>query len=93
MAGELATSLGIVPWGQGGADQAAHICFTSWIAARSGIEAAETTAGIAQVREFLSLHGSSRFEDAWNTPKDFDGTPLPSAARIANQAGWRNCDG
>jgi uncharacterized protein (DUF927 family) len=77
-AGELASNLGIVPWQPGEANKSARTCFETWIAARGGIEAAEITGGMAQVRAFLSAHGSSRFEDAWNPPRDCDGKILPS---------------
>jgi putative DNA primase/helicase len=87
-AGELAIALGIVPWPKGEAVKAAAVCFRAWIDARGGLDAAEVTNGIAAVRAFLSAHGSSRFEAAWEEPpRDRDGNPVP--LRIVNQAGWR----
>ena len=64
-AGELASQLGITPWGRGEAEKAAIRCFADWLEHRGGTVAAEITIGIKQVRLFLELHGSSRFEPAW----------------------------
>ena len=65
-AGELATAFGIVPWESGNAIEAVGTCFGSWLEARGGIEPAEVTAGIAQVRLFIEMHGESRFTQ-WGT--------------------------
>src|SRR4051794_3235041 len=64
-AGELASQLDITPWGKGEAENAAIRCFADWLKHRGGTMAAEITIGIRQVRLFLELHGSSRFEPAW----------------------------
>jgi putative DNA primase/helicase len=66
-AGELAASLGILPWQSGEATRAAVECFRSWVANRGGVEAAEDKDGVAAVRAFLSAHGLSRFVPAWET--------------------------
>jgi uncharacterized protein (DUF927 family) len=88
-AGELAAALGIVPWEQGSANAAAANCFQAWIDDRGGIEAVEVTNGIAAMRGFLSRHGASRFEAAWEDPqKDNWGQPIPPRI-IANQAGFK----
>ncbi|WP_271575111.1 hypothetical protein [Bradyrhizobium sp. CCBAU 11361] len=51
--------------------KAAALCFEQWLAARGGHEAAETAAGMEQVRSFLLRDGMSRFIPAWedNPPK------------------------
>ena len=67
-AGELATALDILPWPAGEASAAAARCFNDWLAARGDNGPEEITAGLRQVRAFLELHGTSRFEEAW--PKD-----------------------
>ena len=64
-AGELATALEILPWPQGEASFAAARCFDDWLAARGGHGPEEITEGIRRVRSFLEMHGSSRFEAAW----------------------------
>jgi hypothetical protein len=67
-AGELATALGILPWPAGEASVASSRCFNDWLVARGDKGPEEISAGIRQVRSFLEMHGSSRFEEAW--PKD-----------------------
>ena len=66
-AGELATWLGVLPWAQGEAEDAAVRCFDDWLRHRGGTVPAEIVAGMRQVRLFLEQHGSSRFEPAWLT--------------------------
>lgn len=65
-AGELATDMGILPWPNGEATLGAAKCFQDWITERGGTEAAEVTAGLAQVRRFFQEYGDSRFEDLDN---------------------------
>ena len=79
--GELAATLGIVPWDSSEALAAAGICFRAWLGARGGVEPAEVTDGIAAVRGFVSAHGESRFSPAWERGTD----PI----RIHNLAGYR----
>ncbi len=85
-AGELAISLGVLPWGKGNATEAVRVCFEDWLAERDGTEPAEITAAIAQVRHFFEAHGESRF-----TPRDAD----PDNRVTINRAGYRkkNDDG
>ncbi len=78
-AGELGVAFGVLPWPKGEARYAAARCFRDWLVARGGTDAAEVTAGLAQVRAFLEAHGSSRFED-------LDGG---ENQRIVNRAGYR----
>ena len=82
-AGELAAALGVVPWPKGAAEEAVGACFSAWLEQRGGIGAAEIEQGIAQVRAFLSQHGSSRFDDWHGKGTD----------KIVNRAGWRVLDG
>ena len=60
-----ASALGVLPWAQGEAEQAAARCFADWLQHRGGTVPAEIAAGMRQVRLFLEQHGSSRFELAW----------------------------
>lgn len=63
--GEIAVSLGVLPWRAGAAVEAAGKCFDDWLGARGGIEPAEAREGIEQVRAFLLANGMSRFVPAW----------------------------
>ncbi|MBN8819350.1 MAG: DUF927 domain-containing protein [Sphingomonas sp.] len=61
-AGELAISLGVLPWRAGTAEQAALVLFREWLLARGGAGLAEDVDAVSQVRAFMEAHGSSRFE-------------------------------
>lgn len=95
-AGELATALEIVPWSPGEASEAAARCFADWLAVRGGSGPQEITAGLRQVRAFLELHGTSRFEEAW--PKDTRSASVVtseteiSLRRTINRAGFRRLE-
>ena len=82
-AGELATALGVTPWGEGEASAAAAWALAQWIDQRGGTEPAENRQAIEQVRLFIETHGESRFE-----PLD-----EPDARTVLNRAGWRKGDG
>jgi uncharacterized protein (DUF927 family) len=81
-AGELATTLHIVPWEPGEATKAAAVCFRAWLDQRGGIEPAEVTDAIAQVRQFIEMHGESRFTP-WSTCSEANDRPT------INRAGFR----
>lgn len=98
VAGEMAIQYGILPWVKGSASLAVKECFDAAIARRGGTGALEIEKGIAQVRQFIAAHGSSRFEN----PKDF--APVPdqygdqqererNLPRTFNRAGWREQEG
>lgn len=78
-AGELAVEMGILPWTSGSALRACTLCFWDWVSYRGGLRSAETYAALARVRDFLALHGSSRFEEWSEAKRD----------RIHNRAGYR----
>jgi putative DNA primase/helicase len=80
--GEIATLYGIVPWSRGEAVKAAALCFEQWLAARGGHEAAETAAGMEQVRTFLLKDGMSRFIPAWEES-------APKGMQARDVAGFR----
>ena len=94
-AGEIGIWLGVLPWTQGEAEQAAARCFADWLQHRGGTVPAEIVAGMRQVRLFLEQHGSSRFELAWLTD---DHRPVAgeeaeaSIRRTINRAGFRRAD-
>lgn len=94
-AGELATALGVLPWAQGEAENAAARCFQDWLRQRGGTVPAEIVAGLRQVRLFLEQHGSSRFELAWLTDdhRHVAGEDAEaSLRRTINRAGFRRAD-
>ena len=82
-AGEFATLLGVTPWREGEAHEAAAWALDQWIAQRGGTEPAETRQAIEQVRLFIEQHGDARFallgED--------------NARPVMNRAGWRSGEG
>jgi uncharacterized protein (DUF927 family) len=94
-AGELAIKLGVLPWPQGEAENAAARCFADWLRQRGGTVPAEIVAGMRQVRLFLEQHGSSRFELAWLTDdhRHVAGEEAEaSIRRTINRAGFRRAD-
>lgn len=82
-AGELATALGVTPWREGEAREAAAWALGQWIDLRGGTEPAEVRQAVEQVRLFIEAHGESRFE-----PVDD-----PEARPVNNRAGWRKGSG
>jgi uncharacterized protein (DUF927 family) len=83
-AGELASTMGILPWPDDEATRGAAVCFQAWLDARGGAGAAEITAGLAQVRRFFELHGESRFSRFSDENSD---------RATINRAGFRYDDG
>jgi uncharacterized protein (DUF927 family) len=86
-AGELATSWGITGWAPGEAERAVAKCLKDWLRLRGGSGDREVSQAIAQVRMFISQHGSARFETPWDTIKDGDGNRIEQ--RIPNRAGFK----
>jgi putative DNA primase/helicase len=78
LAGELATNLGITPWGKGEARQAAILAFNRWLEKRGGTGSHEERQAIEQVRLMIEQHGEARFEHV-------DG----SASGVRDRLGWR----
>jgi putative DNA primase/helicase len=80
-AGEIATTLGILPWKAGQSMTSARYMFRRWLEQRGGSEPAEVQQAIRQVRQFIEQFGDSRFD------------PLPVNASsdrpVINRAGWR----
>jgi putative DNA primase/helicase len=78
----------VLPWPPGEADRAAESCFQGWLATRGCDGPIEIRNGIAQVKQFLEAHGSSRFEAPWEEL----GQQLDDdcrAVRTINRAGFR----
>jgi len=94
-AGELASAMGILPWPDRQAELAAETCFRAWLDKRGNVGASEASAGVDQVRNFISLHGSSRFSAVWEAnPSSWDSKPPDAGAdsRTINRAGFRRKD-
>lgn len=87
--GELAIEYGLVPWMKGEAAKAARELFQAWIAQRGGLLPAEIRDGVNQVRAFLELHGSSRFEDAWRQKPAPGKEDEPTLVKTINRVGFR----
>ena len=81
-AGELATSMGVLPWPKETALKAAKTCFDAWIVQRGGSGRSEIDKGISQVLAFLEAHGPSRFENPWVAEDE-------SPRVVVNRAGFR----
>lgn len=87
-AGEMAVSMGILPWPEGEASNALARCYRDWIAARGGAGSGEDRAAVATVRRFIEMHGSSRFEGLGElAPQTLGGTTIEQ--RVQNRVGFR----
>ena len=84
--GEIAASIGILPWDRGEAVAAAGKCFEGWLIQRGGHQPAEERAGIEQVSAFLLANGQARFIPAWEGDAQ---NRIP----IRDVAGYREKDG
>ena len=60
-AGEMAISLGVVPWSKGSSMSAVGKCFQGWIYARGTTGSLEDEEAIRHVRAYIEKHGASRF--------------------------------
>lgn len=83
-AGELAGALGILPYQENEAVDAATACFRAWLDARGGTGDAEIKAGLEQVERFFASHGESRFTPWEGNANNHD---------TVNRAGFRRADG
>ena len=84
-AGELAIAFGILPWEPGTAIEAAMTLFQAWLSGqRTGNH--EQEAILAALREYLEVHGESRFTSMKSVGTD--------AERLSNSArsGWFDSD-
>jgi uncharacterized protein (DUF927 family) len=63
-AGELATSMGVLPWEQGEATTAVQACFEAWLEQRGGVGSGEMLMAVKQVRDNLMRYATKHF-DLW----------------------------
>jgi uncharacterized protein (DUF927 family) len=61
-AGELGVQLGILPWEQSDPLNDATELFEAWLEERGGAAPYEARQAVAQVRQFIEMHGDSRFD-------------------------------
>lgn len=85
-AGELCTELGILPWSEGEAFAACRKCFMAWIDVRGGVGNHEAEQAVAQVRQFIGMHGNSRFSLISNVV----GIETSDYHKTVNRAGYRS---
>lgn len=81
-AGELAISLGVLPWAAGEARDAAVTCFEAWLDDRGGVDSHEVPEAIERIRSFIERYGTSRFDV-------FPAGGRASSALAADRAGYR----
>ena len=84
-AGELGVQLGILPWEQSDPLNDATELFETWLEERGGAAPYEARQAIAQVRQFIEMHGDSRFDDIT--------MPDPDRKPVVNRAGFRRGQG
>ncbi len=89
--GEMATAFGVLPWQPGEATKAAARCLRDWLLLRGGVEPAEEREAVSAVRQFIELHGNSRFEPMGDLIHR-DGMGSPIDVQIQNRAGFRRRD-
>lgn len=87
-AGELATELGITGWEKGEARAAAESALRAWLVQRGGAGNLEPELMLAQVREFIELHGDAAFSP-WSGGGMSDETKWVTRDR----AGFRRVEG
>ncbi len=89
-AGSMATKLDVLPWPSGEAAQGVATCFKAWREER-GSGASEENTALKKVREFIGLHGASRFQMLNPGPPD-EASVLAAEDRIFNRMGYRQTD-
>ena len=87
VAGELAQSMGILPWPKGEAFAAATVCFNAWLERRGHTGASEEVRGIAAVVAFIERHGMSRF-DEWGISDHFIPNRIGTRRQRKELDGW-----
>lgn len=89
--GEIAIQLGIAPWPEQSAVDAAKRLFADWVVNRGGVDSAEERKALDAVKAFIDAHGASRFEGLGDlAAKDEIGQPIEQ--RIYNRAGYKKRD-
>jgi putative DNA primase/helicase len=90
VAGELATTYGILPWPENEASNAAGMGFKVWLTARGGTGAAEDRQAVLTVRRFLEQHEESRFRLLVpNADQQSKGEEIRGGKETINRVGFR----
>jgi hypothetical protein len=90
VAGEMATNLGILPWQENEAFNAASAGFTAWLKERGGIGASEDRQAVRTVRRFLEQHEESRFRLLVpNTNRQAGDDEIRDGKDVINRVGFR----
>jgi uncharacterized protein (DUF927 family) len=84
-AGELGVQLEVLPWEQSAPLNDATELFQVWLEERGGAAPYEARQAVSQVRQFVEMHGDSRFDDVT--------TPDPDRKPVVNRAGFRRGHG
>jgi uncharacterized protein (DUF927 family) len=88
--GEIAIEQKLLRLEEGDAQEATAILFNDWLNQRGGIESHEDMEVVKKLVSFIEEHGSSRFENPWNTGEDGQtGMERPNNEKINNRAGFR----
>jgi putative DNA primase/helicase len=90
VAGEMATNLGILPWQENEAFNAASAGFTAWLKERGGMGASEDRQAVRTVRRFLEQHEESRFRLLVpNTNRQAGDDEIRDGKDVINRVGFR----
>ena len=82
--GELAATMGIMPWPENAASNACMVSLKEWIVQRGGVDAQENNRAVETLQAFINRYGSSRFETPWD-----NSTASASNLRSLDRAGFR----
>lgn len=95
-AGQLATEAGLTGWTREAAEISAGKLFRVWLGQRGGAGTRDDRTAFWQVKKFIDLHSTSRFEletigksKAGAGSQDQGGDDQPTADKIYNRAGYR----
>ena len=97
-AGEIAITLGILPWPESEANGAAARCFEAWLSARGGTGSLEQMRARERFDEVLSGSGTNRFQRMGDWPDDFgqraygSGSTLSSEKSYGGRLGFRRIE-
>lgn len=83
--GMTCCDLGILPWNPEEVRAATQSCFEAWVSQRGGRGELEREQAIATVRQFLMLHGNSRFEERQTTGVTSNPLPVRERAGFVQQ--------
>ncbi|MGJ0393306.1 MAG: DUF927 domain-containing protein [Methylocystis sp.] len=93
-AGEMAVSLGILPWEEGAATEAALWAFERWAERRGGVVGlAEERQAIEHVRRLIEQHGDTRFDVIKERSDTTNMQAVLNERPVRDRLGWRKGEG